>query len=70
MPDLTKRQQEALIWLSSVGKAGPKTLRRHGFSARTMEALVDSGLVSRSYAGGGIYHWPIYRPVKQEADDA
>lgn len=70
MPKLTKRQQEALDWLPTVGHAGPRVCKRHGFSLRTLDALAGRGLIAKSYIGGGLERVPLYRPLRQEPPDA
>lgn len=62
---MTKRQQEALTWLETVGKANSKLLRAHGFQTRTFDALADAGLIQREYMPrtiGGPF--PVYRPLR------
>jgi hypothetical protein len=49
---LTPRQREALTWLDTVGKATATTLRRHGYSARTMDTLAARGLIEQEWLGG------------------
>lgn len=62
-PALTPRQREALAWLPTVGKATPMTLKRHGYSLRTMYALAQRGLIEQEYRptgrGSG---FPVFRP--------
>lgn len=50
-PELTRRQQEALEWMGRVGKASERIVRRHGFATRTLDALVDHGLIDRDWVG-------------------
>jgi hypothetical protein len=64
MSELTQRQQEALAWLPTVGKATPSVCRAHGFSVRTLESLAARGLVHKSY-GGASTTFPIFRPFGQ-----
>lgn len=46
---MTARQAEALAWLTSVGKASERLVRRNGFAVRTFDALADAGHVRRDY---------------------
>lgn len=59
---LTEEQREALEWLSTVGKATPSTLARHGYSVRTLDSLVDRGLVDRELHMTFSSNFPIFRP--------
>lgn len=70
MPELTKRQKEALAWLPTVGHAGPKVCKRHGFALRTLDELASRGLIAKSYVGNGLDRVPRYRPLRQEHDNA
>lgn len=67
-PPVTARQQEAIAWLESVGKATAKLAREHGFAQRTLDALADAGRIQREYMPrtvGGPF--PVYRPLVREA---
>lgn len=56
---MTKRQREAALWLREVGKASRTTLKRHGFSERTMEALEKVG--AAEVTGHGVQSLPVWR---------
>lgn len=64
-PSLTPRQEEALEWLPTVGKASLATLRRHGFQRRTFDTLASKGLVDRSYTSTPAHPVPVYRPLEK-----
>lgn len=59
---LTPRQAEALAWLDTVGKATPKTLKRHGFQDRTLNALCERGLIDRELHPTPQGGFAVYRP--------
>lgn len=64
-PALSPRQSEALAWIRRVGKATRTTLRQHGYTERTMTALVRRGLATVEHVPttGGRPAIPVWRPV-------
>lgn len=67
MERLTKRQAEALEWLPTVRKATPLTLKRHGFSERTLHALAQRGLVDRRWVSTRSSGFMVYL-AKEDPD--
>lgn len=57
--NLTDRQQQALTWMVRVGKASEKLVRERGFSTRTLDALVEAGLIERRLSAG-VLRKPFY----------
>ena len=61
---LTERQRECLDWLEQVGRASEKLARGNGFAKRTLDALVDAGLVEATPLYDEVGRWAgeVYAP--------
>lgn len=59
---LTPRMQQALAWLATVGKATTTTLKRHGYSTRTLNALAERDLIDCEYHPNRTGGFLVYRP--------